>query len=154
MSNRVVLVDTSVWILALRKSPLAPVRDEVDHLLAENRVAIVPMIRLELLGGIKSANEFERLKGRLDALRQIPADEANWEIAAELSFLHHIAGTRRDLATEVYESPFDSLSIRSRYSLSLPIRLSLPLSSIVFGMAMLKADSISSMSYTTAIPLF
>ena len=86
MSNRVVLVDTSVWILALRKSPLAPVRDEVDHLLAENRVAIVPMIRLELLGGIKSANEFERLKGRLDALRQIPADEANWEIAAELSF--------------------------------------------------------------------
>ena len=86
MSNRVVLVDTSVWILALRKSPLAPVRDEVDHLLAENRVAIVPMIRLELLGGTKSANEFERLKGRLDALRQIPADEANWEIAAQLSF--------------------------------------------------------------------
>ena len=86
MSNRVVLVDTSVWILALRKSPLAPVRDEVDHLLAENRVAIVPMIRLEVLGGTKSANEFERLKGRLDALRQIPADEANWEIAAELSF--------------------------------------------------------------------
>ena len=86
MSNRVVLVDTSVWILALRKSPLAPVRDEVDHLLAENRVAIVPMIRLELLGGTKSANEFERLKGRLDPLRQIPADEANWDIAAELSF--------------------------------------------------------------------
>lgn len=86
MSNRVVLIDTSVWILALRKSPLAPVRDEVDHLLAENRVAIVPMIRLELLGGTKSANEFERLKGRLDALRQIPADEANWDIAAELSF--------------------------------------------------------------------
>ena len=86
MSNRVVLVDTSVWILALRKSPLAPVRDEVDHLLAENRVAIVPMIRLELLGGTKSAGEFERLKSRLDALRQIPIDEANWEIAAELSF--------------------------------------------------------------------
>ena len=86
MSNRVVLVDTSVWILALRKSPLAPVRDEVDHLLAENRVAIVPMIRLELLGGTKSANEFERLNGRLDALHQIPADEANWDIAAELSF--------------------------------------------------------------------
>jgi predicted nucleic acid-binding protein len=86
MSNRVVLVDTSVWILALRKSPLAPVRDEVDHLLAENRVATVPMIRLELLGGTKSASEFERLRSRLDALRQIPIDETNWEIAAELSF--------------------------------------------------------------------
>ena len=86
MSNKVVLVDTSVWILALRKSPVAPVKDEVDHLLAENRVAIVPMIRLELLGGTRSANEFERLRSRLDALRQIPIDETNWEIAAELSF--------------------------------------------------------------------
>jgi predicted nucleic acid-binding protein len=62
MSNKVILVDTSVWILALRKAPLAPVKDEVDHLLAENRVVIVPMIRLELLGGTKSANEFERLR--------------------------------------------------------------------------------------------
>ena len=51
-----------------------------------NRVAILPMIHLELLGGTKSTGEFERLKSRLDALHQIPADEANWEIAAELSF--------------------------------------------------------------------
>jgi len=62
------------------------VRDEVEHLLAENRVAIVPMIRLELLGGTKSLNEFKRLKSRLDALHRIPANEANWEAAAQLSF--------------------------------------------------------------------
>jgi len=86
LRDNLVLIDTSVWILALRKSPVAPVKDEIDHLLAENRVAIVPMIRLELLGGTKSANEFERLRSRLDALRQIPIDETNWEIAAELSF--------------------------------------------------------------------
>ena len=86
MNDRIVLVDTSVWILALRKSPLISVRDEVAHLLAENRVAIVPMVRLELLGGTRSSDEFERLKSRLDALHQIPADEANWETAAELAF--------------------------------------------------------------------
>lgn len=61
------------------------VKDEVEHLLAENRVAIVPMIWLELLGGTKSADEFNRLKSRLDALHQIPANEANWEAAAQLS---------------------------------------------------------------------
>ena len=86
MLNNLVLIDTSVWILALRKSPSPVVRDEVDHLLAENRVAIVPMIRLELLGGTKSPDEFNRLKSRLDALHQIPASEANWEVAAQLSF--------------------------------------------------------------------
>lgn len=86
MSNNLVLIDTSVWILALRKSPVPVVRDEVEHLLMENRVAIVPMIRLELLGGTKSLNEFNRLKSRLDVLHQIPTDEANWEAAAQLSF--------------------------------------------------------------------
>ena len=86
MRNNLVLIDTSVWILALRKSPATAVMDEVGHLLAENRVAIFPMIRLELLGGTKSLNEFNRLKNRLDALHQIPSSEANWEAAAQLSF--------------------------------------------------------------------
>lgn len=86
MSNNLVIIDTSVWILALRRSPLPLVREEVGHLLAENRVAIVPMIRLELLGGTKSASEFNRLKSRLGALHQIPTDEAVWQTAAELAF--------------------------------------------------------------------
>jgi predicted nucleic acid-binding protein len=86
MSSNFVLIDTSVWILALRKSPAPAVKDEVAHLLAENRVAIVPLIRLELLGGTKSLNEFNRLKSRLSALHQMPADEATWETAIQLAF--------------------------------------------------------------------
>ena len=86
MSNNLVLIDTSAWILALRKSPSPAIKDEVDHLLAENRVAIAPMIRLELLGGTKSLSEFNRLKSRLDALHQIPTNEANWELATQLAF--------------------------------------------------------------------
>jgi len=86
MSNNLVLIDTSIWIPFLRKSPPPVVKDEVEHLLAENRVAIFPMIRLELLGETKSLNDFNRLKSRLDALHQIPAGEANWEAAAQLSF--------------------------------------------------------------------
>ena len=86
MGSSLVLIDTSVWILALRKSALPEVKDEVAHLLAENMVAIVPMIRLELLGGTKSMDEFNRLQSRLSALHQIPIDEANWEIAIQLAF--------------------------------------------------------------------
>jgi hypothetical protein len=86
MINNLVLIDTSVWILALRRSPSPVVKDEVEHLLAENRVAIAPMVRLELLGGTKSSSEFNRLKSRLDALHQIPTNEADWELAAQLSF--------------------------------------------------------------------
>ena len=86
MLNNLVLIDTSVWILALRESPSPAVKDEVEHLLAEDRVAIAPMIRLELLGGTKSLSEFNRLKSRLDALHQIPTNEANWALATQLSF--------------------------------------------------------------------
>ena len=86
MLNNLVLIDTSVWIPFLRKSPPPVIEDEVKHLLAENRVAIVPMVRLELLGGTKSLSDFNRLKSRLDALHRIPTDEANWEAAAQLSF--------------------------------------------------------------------
>jgi len=60
MGSSLVLIDTSVWILALRKSAPPEVKDEVGHLLAENMVAIVPMIRLELLGGTKSLDEFNQ----------------------------------------------------------------------------------------------
>jgi len=86
MRTDLVLIDTSVWILALRKSAAPAIRDEVAGLLTENRVAISPMIRLELLGGTKSTGEFSRLKSRLSALHEIPADEANWELATRLSF--------------------------------------------------------------------
>jgi predicted nucleic acid-binding protein len=86
MSSSLVLIDTSVWILFLRKSPPRVVQEEVGRLLAEDRAVISPMIRLELLGGTRSAGEFERLRARLDALHQIPADEANWQMAAELAF--------------------------------------------------------------------
>jgi predicted nucleic acid-binding protein len=85
MSNNLVLIDTSVWVPFLRKFPPPVVKDEVEHLLAENRVAIFPMIRLELLGGTKSLNDFNRLKSRLYALHQIPVSETNWEAAAQLS---------------------------------------------------------------------
>ena len=86
MRGDLVLIDTSVWILALRKSAAQAIRDEVSRLLAENRVAISPMIRLELLGGTKSTGEFNRLKSRLSALHELPADEESWELATRLSF--------------------------------------------------------------------
>jgi len=87
MSSSLVLIDTSVWVLFLRKSPPPVVEEEVGRLLAEDSVAISAMIRLELLGGTRSSHEFTRLQSRLDALHRLPADEATWDKAAELAFL-------------------------------------------------------------------
>lgn len=81
-----VLVDTSVWIFALRKDPLGPAKERVASLLEEGLVATVGMIKLELLGGTKSEEEFHRLKTRLNGLYEIKIDSDLWERAAQLAF--------------------------------------------------------------------
>jgi predicted nucleic acid-binding protein len=86
MTSNLVLVDTSAWILALKRGADATAKRKIDGLLSENRVAITPMIYLELLGGVKSQGEFQRLKSRLEALQQIPLAKREWEEAAKLAF--------------------------------------------------------------------
>jgi hypothetical protein len=81
-----VLVDTSAWLLALRKKYLPSIRERIDALLGENRVATAGIIKLELLGGTKTESEFYRLKSRLDALFMIETDDSVWERASRLAF--------------------------------------------------------------------
>jgi len=86
MRNNLVLIDTSVWIFALSKNFLPEIKERVDVLLKENRVAIFPMIKLELLGGTKTKREFEKLKNRLDSLHEIKINDDLWQKAAEMAF--------------------------------------------------------------------
>ena len=86
MTGKYVLVDTSAWILALKKDPFARARSVIDGLLAGGRIVIIPVIRLELLGGTKSQVEFQRLDRRISALHQLPLAQAEWDESAGLSF--------------------------------------------------------------------
>ena len=86
MTGELVLIDTSAWVLALKKALDPSARDKIDALLAENRVAIIPIISMELLGGVRSREEFRRLKSRLGVLHQIPLGELEWEESARIAF--------------------------------------------------------------------
>ena len=86
MLNRAYLVDTSVWIFALRKQFDPFVREYVDQLLKDHIVLINGMIKLELLGGVKTEKEFKRLKSRLDALEKVEIDNNVWEITYQIAF--------------------------------------------------------------------
>ena len=79
-------VDTSAWILALRKKPSEAVEGRVDELLAGGLVHTTGIITVELLGGVRSEAEYERLSARLGSLRRIEVTEAVWDLAAELLF--------------------------------------------------------------------
>ncbi|HZD10624.1 MAG TPA: PIN domain-containing protein [Candidatus Binatia bacterium] len=80
-----VLVDTSVWSLALRRkteSDLLEVR-ELQALIDELRVQLIGPIRQELLSGIPNQNQFERLRERLRAFPDLQLSTADYERAAE-----------------------------------------------------------------------
>ena len=82
-----VLVDTSIWSLALRRSgPTAAddrsLIDELNGLIDDVRVAMIGPIRQELLCGIPSQAQFEALKEKLQAFEDLPLDRSDYERAA------------------------------------------------------------------------
>ena len=86
MPRELFLVDTSAWILALRKDFLPILKDRIEHLLKENAIVTIGLIKLELLGSTKTEKEFQRLKSRLDALDTVECDLPLWQEAVDLAF--------------------------------------------------------------------
>ena len=87
MPNETFLVDTSAWLFALRKDANPEIKSRLDGLLREDAIAIIGIIKLEVLGGTRTPKEFSRLKSRLDALPYISMEESSlWDLASEMAF--------------------------------------------------------------------
>lgn len=80
-----VLVDTSVWSLALRRDAQKEnhLVDELRELIREVRVQMIGHIRQELLSGIKSEKQFNSLKEYLSAFPDLLINSADYELAAK-----------------------------------------------------------------------
>lgn len=80
-----VLVDTSVWSLALRRSSSAPhvAATELGRLITHGRVAMLGPIRQELLSGIRDLAAFARLRERLRAFPDEALEDGDYECGAE-----------------------------------------------------------------------
>jgi hypothetical protein len=81
-----VLVDTSVWSIALRRARRLDggVAQELADLIDEGRVVMLGPVRQELLSGIKERVQFDRLRDRLRAFPDVALEVADHELAAEL----------------------------------------------------------------------
>lgn len=85
------LVDTSVWSLALRRRDAAGLSPEEQRLKAElaqaiqdGRVVMIGMIRQELLSGIKEQLQYEKVKAALDPFLDESIERTDHEYAARL----------------------------------------------------------------------
>ena len=85
-----VLVDTSVWSLALRRPSGTTVTAEqqatvqaLRDLVLDGRAVLIGAIRQELLSGIKAQTQFDTLKARLMAFDDIALTLQDYESAAQ-----------------------------------------------------------------------
>lgn len=85
-----VLVDTSIWSLALRRpknNVLSPeekaITEELKELIKEMRVFIIGPVRQEILSGIPDRNQFDKLKDFLSPFQDLAMERDDYEKAAE-----------------------------------------------------------------------
>lgn len=84
-----VIVDTSVWSLALRRDnadSLAPVQ-ELRQIIHSHGVQIIGPIRQEILSGIRSESQFRKLRKHLESFPDLPILTEDYVAAAR--FFNH-----------------------------------------------------------------
>lgn len=131
-----VLVDTSVWSLALRRRRLirAPETSELAELVREGRVSLLGPVRQELLSGITDEKQYTMLRDHLRAFPDVALDPGDYEEAATFfnrcrarglqgsntDFLICAAAARRQLGILTTDVDF------RHFAKLLPIRLHAP----------------------------
>ncbi len=86
-----VLVDTSVWSLALRRKTEnlsaneTSIVAELSELIQEGRARLIGLVRQELLSGVKTTEQYEKLRLRLRPFPDEPIDTSDHEEAAKAS---------------------------------------------------------------------
>jgi predicted nucleic acid-binding protein len=119
-----VLVDTSVWSLALRRARPVPtlVAQELAELIREGRVVTIGPIRQELLTGVQGSRQFQILRDHLRAFPDLELETADFEEAADFfnscrsrgiqgsntDFLICAVASRRDLAIFTTDGDFSA----------------------------------------------
>ncbi|WP_446009199.1 type II toxin-antitoxin system VapC family toxin [Candidatus Electrothrix sp.] len=80
-----VIVDTSVWSLALRRNiPEDNLYvNELKELIKQSRVQLIGPVRQELLNGIKHENHFNSLREHLRAFKDLKLETEDYELASE-----------------------------------------------------------------------
>jgi predicted nucleic acid-binding protein len=78
-----ILVDTSIWSVVLRSEHNPKISAHLAELIRDGRVEIIGPIRQEILSGIRSEKQFEKLQRYLQAFPDIPLSTEDYVLAAQ-----------------------------------------------------------------------
>ena len=80
-----IIVDTSVWSLALRRQQQQnnSIAERLRDFIGDGRVILLGAVRQEILSGIKHQAQFDKLKENLRAFPDLLLDAEDYELAAD-----------------------------------------------------------------------
>ena len=126
-----VLVDTSVWSLALRRNEPGEIVAKLTELIQQSLVVLIGPVRQELLSGITDKEVFNNLKSNLRSFDDLPITTGDYERAAEFFNTcrkNGVQGSHTDFLICAAASNNDLLILTTdqdfrHYAKFLPIRL-------------------------------
>lgn len=136
-----VVIDTSVWSLALRRQRVSQAAEalELAELIREGRAAMLGPVRQELLSGVRGEAQYETLREHLRAFPDVALEAEDYEEAASYfnrcrakgvqgsntDFLICAAAARRRFGILTTDADF------SRFAKLLPIEIHAPRVSVI-----------------------
>ena len=135
-----VLIDTSIWSLALRRRPAALSADETDvvdewtRLVTDGAAALIGPIRQEILSGVRRPEVFQELRRALSDFPYLGIEGTDYDRAAEFFNLcrtHGVTGGPIDMLISAvahrHEIPVFAADMDyTRYARHLPLQLHRP----------------------------
>ena len=94
MGEGLVLVDSSIWIEGIDPRVPAELKADLTALIEARRAAVTEMVRLEVIGGTRSASEFENARSEFEVFPCVKATEREWKKAEEITFTLNRKGQR------------------------------------------------------------
>lgn len=84
--EKLFLVDTSAWILGLKRNSSNQIKNILTEILDKDQSATTGIIILELLQGCRTKKEYTEILSDLSALHYFEVNKEIWEKASQLGF--------------------------------------------------------------------
>ncbi len=84
--NNLILIDSSLWILALKRNCPATIKEILGDLLEKDLVATCGLIMVEIFQGTKNKKEYKEISEEMHALHYLEAKKETWNIGAQLAY--------------------------------------------------------------------
>ena len=84
--EKLFLIDTSAWILGLKKNSSNRIKNILTEILDKDQSATTGIIILELLQGTRTKKEYTEILADLSALHYFEVNKEIWERSSQLGF--------------------------------------------------------------------